>query len=266
MTMLKTKSFQLATYMQGNENADKLALVLPGKLDTKDYAHMQSHVDFMANRGYLALSFDPPGTWESPGSIELYTMTNYIKAVAELIEHFGNRPTFLMGHSRGSSIATHVACTNSYVFAFVSIFCSLAPGAFRNKVDEGWRKQGYMVEMRDLPLGGGPEVKRYELPYAFFEDQKQYDLADDLKNCTKPKLFFLGRHDELATPDKVRSLYDVAAEPKELYELESDHDYRLHQHLIDEVNAVIGRFLDAHAKPSDAFTETVKIMANTPPA
>jgi len=244
--VIKTPSFTLATYQQGNQQSGMLALVLPGRLDTKDYAHMHSHVDMLAARGYLALSFDPPGTWESPGGLELYTMTNYIKAVNELIEHFGNRPTFIMGHSRGSSIATYVATTNPHVTALVSIFCSLAPGAYRNSSSSDWEKQGYLVEMRDLPPGGGPETKRYDLPYAFFEDSKQYDLADGLKACTKPKLFILGKHDELATPDKVRALYDIAAEPKELYELDSDHDYRLHPELIEEVNKVIGRFLEEH--------------------
>jgi len=244
MSLLATKSFSLAVYMQGNERADKLALVLPGRLDTKDYAHMRSHVDFLASRGYLALSFDPPGTWESPGGIGLYTMTNYIKAANELIAHFGNRPTLMVGHSRGSSIATYVGTTNPHVVAFVSIFCPLAPGAYQGAVNEEWRRQGYITEMRDLPPGGGPEVKRYKLPYAFFEDQKQYDLADGLQRCTKPKLFFLGTRDALAPPDTVRALYNIAAEPKRLHELDSDHDYRLHQHLIDEVNKELENFLD----------------------
>lgn len=88
MNLLQLPSFTIATYMQGNPDAEKLALVLPGKLDTKDYAHMRSHVDFLAERGYLALSFDPAGTWESPGDISLYTLNNYLKTIDELIEHF----------------------------------------------------------------------------------------------------------------------------------------------------------------------------------
>lgn len=244
MTFITTASYKLAVYMQGDEQAGKLALVLPGRLDTKDYAHMRSHVDLLASRGYLALSFDPPGTWESPGGLELYTMTNYIKAANELIEHFGNRPTFIMGHSRGSGIATLVAITNPHVTSFISIMSSLSPGAFRNATAPEWQKQGYLEELRDLPPGGGPKVKRYRLPYAFFEDSKKYDLAEGLQQCTKPKLFMLGMRDVLATPAKVRASYDIAAEPKELYELDSDHDYRLHPKLIDEVNTVVGKFLD----------------------
>src|SRR5690606_21567041 len=135
MKLIKTPSFELAVYLQGNFNAARLALVLPGKLDTKDYAHMRSHVDFLATKGFLAVSFDPPGTWESPGDIELYTMTNYIKAVNELISYFNNRPTFVMGHSRGATIATIVGAQNKNVFAFASVMSSFAKGCFQRPED-----------------------------------------------------------------------------------------------------------------------------------
>ncbi len=79
--IIKTPSFELAVYIKGKSDAKKLALVLPGRLETKDYPHMRSHVNYLAKRGYLALSFDPPGTWDSPGEIEFYTMTNYLKAI-----------------------------------------------------------------------------------------------------------------------------------------------------------------------------------------
>lgn len=113
MNLVQTKSFKLAIYSKGDKNSPRLALVLPGKLDSKDYPHMHSHVDYLAKKGYFALTFDPPGTWESPGDIKLYTMTNYIKAVNELIENFGNKPTFVMGHSFGGSIALYVGTNQS---------------------------------------------------------------------------------------------------------------------------------------------------------
>lgn len=93
MNIIKTKNFELAVYTKGDQDSPKLALVLPGRLDTKDYIHNTSLVDYLASQSYIALSFDPPGTWESSGNIELYTTTNYLKAVDELIEHFGNKQT-----------------------------------------------------------------------------------------------------------------------------------------------------------------------------
>ena len=38
-------------------------------------------------------------------------------------------------------------------------------------------------------------------------------------------------------------LYDITSQPKELYELNSGHDYRLHPELIEEVNKVVDDFL-----------------------
>ena len=76
---IHTQSFNLATYIKGDTQSDKFALILPGLLDTKDYLHMTSHVDFLATKGYLALSFDPAGTWESLSDelIEYYKESIY---------------------------------------------------------------------------------------------------------------------------------------------------------------------------------------------
>ena len=95
MKIIKTKTFELAVYEKGDPNSSKLAIVIPGRLDTKDYIHNTSLVDYLANRGYFALSFDPPGTWESPGDIELYTTTNLIKSVDELIEFLATSQLYL---------------------------------------------------------------------------------------------------------------------------------------------------------------------------
>jgi len=242
--LIKTASFTLSIYVKGNPNSEKLALVLPGKLDTKDYAHMISHVNYLANLGYLALSFDPPGTWESLGDISLYNMTNYLKAISELIEYYGNKSTFIMGHSRGASMAILAGLTNPYITSFASIFSSFIEGGYKDKSDIAkWKEQGYLLEKRDLPPGGGPKVKKFKLPYSFFEDQLQYDVSENLRHSNKPKLFILGKHDALATPEVVKELYSITLEPKELYELDSDHNYRFHQELIEEVNKVVGDFL-----------------------
>ncbi len=245
--LIKTDSFTLAAYSKGNPNSEKFALVLPGKLDTKDYAHMTSHVEYLSNKGYFALSFDPPGTWESPGDISLYNMTNYLKAVNELIKYYGNKPTFIMGHSRGASMAILAGLRNPYISSFASIFSSLMVEGYKDKSDTAlWRKQGYLLEKRDLPPGGGPKVKEFKLPYSFFEDQLKYNVTKDLQHSTKPKFFMLGKNDVLATPEVVKELYDIASQPKELYELDSGHDYRLHSELIEKVNKVVGDFLRRH--------------------
>lgn len=243
MNLIQTKSFRVATYLKGNTNSKKLALALPGKLDTKDYAHMKSHVNYLADKGFLALSFDPPGTWESPGDISLYNTTNYIKAVNELIEYFGNKPTFIMGHSKGGSIAMIAGAQNPVVTAFAGIMLSFSERGFNNEKDKGWKEKESRVSMRDFPPGGGPKMKRFNLPYSFFEDQLLYERNDKLMKSTKPKLIVLGKYDDLISAESLRKFYDLLMQPKELYEIKSDHDYRLKEKLIKEINNVVGNFL-----------------------
>jgi len=253
MPIIQTKSFKLAIYKNGDEKSAKLALVLPGKLDTKNYAHMRSHVDYLANRGYLALSFDPPGTWDSQGGIELYTMTNYVRAVHELIEYFGTQSSsqakrkeiFVMGHSRGGSIAMLAGISNPRVTHFASImsYYSFNPKAHPEYPDEDWKKNGVKQSKRDLPTDKN-QTRVFNLPYNFLEDQIQYDMLDGLKNSKKPKLFVFGKKDSLVRPEVVKIAYEAAAQPKKLQEIDSDHDYRFHPELIEEMNEIIGDFLD----------------------
>lgn len=100
MQMIKTKSFSIAANIFGEENAKKVALLLPGRLDTKDYINFTIHSEIFVKKGFLTVVIDPPGTWESVDDT-VFTTTNYIKSVNELIDYFGNKSTFLFGHSRG---------------------------------------------------------------------------------------------------------------------------------------------------------------------
>lgn len=234
--VIKTKSFDLAIYQRGDKDAEKLILCLPGRLDTKDYAHMRSHVDFFAGKGYLALSFDPPGTWESPGDISLYTTQNYLKAIDELIELYGNRPTVTLGHSRGGSMAMLAGINNPYVTHFVAVMSHYGPSE-RPDVSGDVR-----ISYRDIPPGTeeAEEKKQFNLPMSYFDDLTSYA---GLEICTKPKLFFLGKHDDMVLPEDVRESYELAAEPKQLYELDSGHDYRYRPEIIKEVEEVAAGFL-----------------------
>lgn len=247
MNLIKTKIFEVACNIDGDKNAQRLALVLPGRLDTKDYPHLKSHVEYLADRGYLALSFDPPGTWESPGDINLYTMTNYLKAVNELIEYFGNRPTFLFGHSRGGSMAVLAAIKNPNVTHFVSAMggYSYTPNVYKGLPgEESWKLKGFKVEKRDVPNSN--QIKIFNLPYSFIEDSSQYDMLDGLRKCPKPKLFILGTRDTTVKPEVVKKAYAESAPPKEIFSLDSDHNYRLNPSLINQVNAEVGKFLDKY--------------------
>jgi len=243
MKIVKTKSFELAVYEKGDLNSPKFAIVIPGRLDSKDYAHNTSLVDFLASRGYHALSFDPPGTWESPGDIELYTTTNCLQAVNELIELFGNKPTVLLGHSRGGTIAMLAGTKNPHVTHIVPIFSYYgAP----SDPEEERVENGKVTSYRDLPPGTEKtkQQKMFALPLNYFKDGAQYDALPGLRTCTKPKLFFYGRQDVMNDPEDVKKSFQESAEPKFIYGVDSEHDYRLNPEIISEINTIIGQFLD----------------------
>ncbi len=245
MNIIKTKSFELAIYAKGDQNSPKLALVLPGRLDTKDYVHNTSLADYLASRAFFALSFDPPGIWESPGDISLYTTTNYLKAVDELIEYFGKRPTLLAGHSRGGTIAMLAGPKNLNVTHLVAIFSYYgAP----SDPEEERIIDGKVISFRDLPPGNTKtkNQKEFRLPLNYFEDGKQYNALSGLKNCPKPKLFFYGTEDDMTEAKDVKKAFDESAKPKMIHAINSVHNYRYHPEAVEEVNKVIGLFLDKY--------------------
>jgi pimeloyl-ACP methyl ester carboxylesterase len=216
---IKLPSFKLAVYMKGKLDSKKLAIVLPGRLDTKDYPHMKSHVDYLAKKGYLALSFDPPGTWESPGSLKLYTTTNYIEVVKEIIGYFGNRPTLLAGHSRGGSVAILVGTTHPSVTGIILLMANYGPPSSPKPAA---KKLGYHVSYRDLP-GKPTQRKRFELPIRYFIEGRKYDSAKTIRKCARPKLVIFGTKDEFTPPkDVLRQI----PQPKMVVELDTVHDYR----------------------------------------
>lgn len=245
MNLIQTKSFKLAIYSKGDPGSKKLALVLPGRLDTKDYDSMRSHVNFLASLGFYALSFDPPGTWESPGGIDLFTTTNYIKAVNELIEYFGNKDTFLIGHSRGGTVAILAGAANPHVIGFAPVMATYGEPS---PPDPKALKTGIKISHRDLPPGDlkTEEQKEFRLPLNYFTDGQKFDVLTALKQSTKPKLIFYGTDDDFTKPEVVEEVSQTIPEPKMIHKLNSDHDYRYHPKIIEEVNQILGQFFDKY--------------------
>ena len=243
MKFIETQSFKLAVYAKGDDNAKKLALVLPGRLDTKDYVHMTSHADFLANKGFYAVSVDPPFSWESPGDIANYSTTSYLKAVNELIDQI-NKPTLLLGHSRGGAVSM-LASKNPKVEALV-----LAMANYGNTTEPSPKEieNGCAISWRDLPPGNTRTAKRkkFLLPLSYFDDSKQYKPAEALKQFGGPKLIICATNDAFITPAKVREVYDSLPEPKAFLELDTEHDYRLHADMIEAVNQAMGKFLEKY--------------------
>jgi hypothetical protein len=240
-----TKSFELAVNSQGDPKAKRLAIVLPGRLDTKDYECFNRHLDCLSKKGFYSISFDPPGTWESPGGIELFTTTNYIKAVNEAIEYFGNRKTLLLGHSRGGATATLAGTKNPHVIGLILINPSLGTPS---PPEDNALKNSLYTSYRDLPPGikRTKGKKKFTMSLNYFKDGSQYNDAEVLKTCLKPKIIFYATKDEFITPKEVEEIYRMIPKPKELHQINCTHDYRLYPEIVKQINKEIGLFIQKY--------------------
>jgi pimeloyl-ACP methyl ester carboxylesterase len=245
MRLIKTKSFALAINENGNIASKNLVIILPGRLDSKDYDCFNSHLAYFASKGFYAISMDPPGTWDSPGGTGLFTMTNYLKATNELIEYFGNKPTLLLGHSRGGAVANIVGTNNPHVVGIITLMASFGEPS---PPSEETIKDGFYTDFRDMPPGTvkSVEQKKFIVPLTYFEDGKKYNDAEELKKCTKPKLIFYATKDKYNSPEFVKEVFNTLQEPKTLYELKCTHDYRYYPNIVEEVNGVIDSFVSKY--------------------
>lgn len=239
--MIKTPSFEIAANIAGDPNASKTALLLPGRLDTKDYVNFTSHLEVLASLGYYALVIDVPGTWDSPGDIADYSTTLYVSVVNELIETLGNRPTLLLGHSRGGGTAM-VASENPHVEGLVLVNAAYGEPSPPNPDDI---VDGVHPEERDLPPGNvrTKEKKTLNLPLAYFKDGAKYDTTEYLKRYAGPKLVVHATDDEFKPFEEVKSIFEGLSDPKEFLRLDCAHDYRLDPASIEAVDQALVKFV-----------------------
>lgn len=241
MKIIQTKTYQIAVNEYGDSCSKRVCLMLPGRLDTKDYSNFVSHGEFLASLDIFAVAIDPPGTWESPGSIDDYSTSMYIQAVNELIEYYGNKETVLFGHSRGGAAAM-LASSNPAVTSVVLINAAYgAPSSPNvNKIMGGCLK-----ESRDLPPGNvrTKEQRTFLLPLGYFEDGKKYDPAYALKKFSGNKLLIHATKDEFCGVDEVKTIFDQLSMPKTMEIIDCTHDYRLFPQSIAQVNQALKKLI-----------------------
>jgi pimeloyl-ACP methyl ester carboxylesterase len=244
MKIIKTNSFQVAANITGDEAATQLAVLMPGRLDTKDYINFKVHADLLSELGFLVVAIDPPGTWESPGSLENYTTSMYVNCINELIEHFGNRPTLLLGHSRGGATAM-VASSNPHVSGLV---CINAAYGNPSAPDPEKIVDGVLPESRDLPPGDTrtEEQVMINLPLAYFEDGKNHDPAKSLAEFKGPKLIVHATEDEFKPLADVKEIFKDLNDPKMFLEINCKHDYRLYPDVMDQVNKSLSSYINTY--------------------
>lgn len=245
MEKLLLWGYDIAVYAQWDSNANKIAILCPGKLDTWSYAHMRSHTKFFWELWRYALSFDPVWTWKSGGDISEYCMSSYLQTISDIIDHYDKEHAMVIWHSRWWSMAILAWTTLDRVDAYWTImwWWTRNPEIIWFKDTIEWKKSWFYTERRDPPPWWWAKTISYDLPYTFYEDEVQYKMETKLISCKKPKFFLAWNLDTLQPRDVLYAWFELSSEPKKRYEIQSWHDYRLDHVMIQEVENCLADFV-----------------------
>jgi len=233
-----TKGTLAAAVHRPQKKTDRLAILCPGYLDTKDYEGLARLAEALAGQGFTAVRFDPTGTWESEGTIADYTTTQYLADVKSVLDYMlreGNYTYVLLGgHSRGGMVSILYTARDSRISAVVGIMPS-SPRTFPAQKKELWKKEGVALSERDIP--GKRGKREYRVPYSHAEDRDKYDVIEEVKKVHVPILFLTGDQDTNVLPEHVELIFDNANEPKKFITFKGiGHDYRHNPEEVERVN------------------------------
>lgn len=220
----------------------KLALLLPGYVESPDYRHLVVIDSLLTTMGYTVIRVDACHLWQT-GDGQNYTTTNYINQVKKIVESYLTRkPTeiVLVGHSLGSLVALQVG--NAYQ-QIVKIIC-LSPPVHLDKSDHKW-VNGFRISKKDLP-DRPSEFREFTIPYSFVEDRKQYSMSGSLKNNKKSLLIIMGEDDPSIV--EFQSLVDDLNLSNFIKIKNMDHDFRQSDKLCNQVALEIKNFLSQISK------------------
>lgn len=244
---------KIAAFIHGNKRRDsnKLAILLPGFLDSKDYPHLTALGQELSALGFTAVRFDPTGIWESGGKTKNYTVTQYLKDIDEVVSFMRKQnkkkydKTIILGHSLGGMMAILYGVYNQDINAVIGTMppsSQISPKDFQETLKE-WQKEKIKVSYRVLP-DDESKKKKYEVPYSYIEDSRKYDVRRVVSSFKKPLLLIAGELDDKISPQEIKEIFKRANQPKKFIILKGvKHDYRLNKKEIKTVNDCIEGFL-----------------------
>ncbi len=213
----------LAVDVEGDSNS-KLAILLPGLLDTRNYPHFKHFSKILVEEGFKVVRFDPCGSGESDGGIEEFTRANFLDDIKNLIDHFGkdSKQVVLIGHSYGGANAILAAAGDQRITQIIAT----APAYSMRRIDneernKEWERTGIRESDRQNDDG---TIRHYRLPVSFLHEAEKHDVEAAAKQLKIPALLIAGKTDDTVDPSGVTQLakgnLNVTAK-----ELDIGHDY-----------------------------------------
>lgn len=229
----------LATFLDIIESM-KLALLLPGYLDSPDYLHMKVFEKRIKELGYTVEKLDPCDLWKT-GDVNNYSITNYIKQISEVVNSYRDQnpeEIVLIGHSMGGFTAIIAGSRINEVTKIVA----LCPPPDRYGSAEEWEGSGFRRSERDMP-DDPKKFRTFDVPYSFAEDGLQYSARDEVKKIHKQLMIFIALDDEIVPPELTEEIVANANDPHVVRQKGMGHDFRFSQEECDIVMKEIEKFL-----------------------
>ncbi len=220
----------------------KLALLLPGFLDSPDYLHMLTFEKGLKKLGFTVERLDTCNLWKT-SNVKDYTITNYIHQITERVNVYKNKDldeVVLIGHSLGAFVAIIAGNRIRGVTKIVSL-CSAAD---RIGSSLNWKGKKFRYSERDLP--DNPKKSRvFNIPYTFAEDGMQYSAMEEVKKIHKPIMIFIALEDKSVPPEETEKIVSNANNPHVVRQPNMGHNFRHSQKECNIVMKHIERFLTA---------------------
>jgi putative redox protein len=235
------KARRLSIFVQQAGEADKLAILLPGFLDSAEYPHLADLSSRLTGAGYIVVRFDPPGTWSNAGEISEYNITNYVEAVAAINgwaqKKFKTKKCLLAGHSFGGVAAIVAATELSDVDCVAAI---MSPAYLTGALN--WQADKPRESVRQDPHNLR-QTRKFVVPYEFARDIAGCDVPSLAASLNCPALFIAGELDATVLPGEVEELARKAKKGKYLLLKGVQHGYWHTPKQIEVVDVTIMNYL-----------------------
>ncbi|MFA6004978.1 MAG: alpha/beta hydrolase [Patescibacteria group bacterium] len=218
----------------------KLALLLPGFLDSPDYLHFKTFEKRLIELGYTVERIDPCNLWAT-GNTKDYSTTNYLKQVEERVLFYQPpqpNEVILIGHSLGGLVSIIAGNRIASVTKVVSL-CS--PVDISNLAKK-WNGKAPKHSKRDLPENT-QEIRDFEIPYTFVEDGLQYSALKEVKELHKPIMILIALADKQISQEETEKIVASANNPFVVRGENMEHNFRFSQKDCDMVMKEIENFL-----------------------
>lgn len=201
----------------------KLALLLPGYLDSPDYLHLTMFDKRLQQLGYTVERLDACHLWET-SKVENYTITNFIEQIRGRVEFYKDQQpeeVVLLGHSMGGFTA--IVAGNR--IPAVTKIIALCPPPDRYGSVSKWGGTAVRVSKRDLP-DNPDQTREFAIPFSYVEDGLQYSAVEDAKLIEKPLMIFIALDDVVVAPELTERIVAVARSPHVVRQPGIGHDFR----------------------------------------